>query len=207
MLNSEIVEQNAEGWCGLIQDQLGGIDAALWSGDSRQILTWANNNLRVSIWSLVTSQLSAFISSPKMLPPKGFAFSANKKFAALAERKEARDVIGIYYAGNEWKMVNSIDIDTFDMQDFKWINGDSAILVWDTSLEPQILIYSLATGNILTKHEPDCIGLGIKSLSLSHNKNLTAAGLYDGSIQLYNNITTTEVAQLQHFNQIDLNSP
>jgi len=41
-----------------------------------------------------------------MLPPKGIAFSQNSKFAALAERKDARDVVGIYYAGNDWKLVN-----------------------------------------------------------------------------------------------------
>ena len=41
-----------------------------------------------------------------MLPPKGLGFTENKKFAALAERKDAKDIIGIYYAGNEWKMMN-----------------------------------------------------------------------------------------------------
>jgi hypothetical protein len=55
---------------------------------------------------LVTSKLQGFISNPKMLPPKGLVFTENKKFAALAERKDAKDIIGIYYAGNEWKMIN-----------------------------------------------------------------------------------------------------
>ena len=43
-----------------------------------------------------------------MLPPKGLCFTENKKFAALAERKDAKDMIGIYYAGNEWKMMQTI---------------------------------------------------------------------------------------------------
>jgi hypothetical protein len=148
----------------------------MWSADSTQILTWANNNLRVSIWSLITSELTAYISSPKMLPPRGFEFSTNKKFVALAERKEARDVIGIYYAGNDWKMINLIDIDTFDMQDLKWVNGDSAILVWDVALESKIIIYSIATGDIISKYEPNTAGIGIKSLSISPSNNLSAAG-------------------------------
>jgi hypothetical protein len=50
-----------------------------------------------------------------MLPPKGLNFTENNKFAALAERKDAKDVVGIYYAGNDWKMVTSIDVDTFDL--------------------------------------------------------------------------------------------
>ena len=107
----------------------------MWSADSRQVLTWAENNLRISVWSLITSQLTAYISNPKLLPPKGINFSENKKFVAICERKDARDIVGIYYAGNDWKMVNQIDIDTSDMQDVKWTNGDSAILVWDTPME------------------------------------------------------------------------
>jgi WD40 repeat protein len=52
--NSKIVENHQEGWCATIYDRLGGIEAATWSPDSRQIITFSSNNLRVSIWSLIT---------------------------------------------------------------------------------------------------------------------------------------------------------
>lgn len=160
--NSEVVEGNIEGWVATITDQLGGIEAAMWAADSRQIMTWSENLLRISIWSLQTSNLQAFISSPKMLPPKGISFSSNSRFAAIAERKEARDVIGIYYAGLEWKMVQTIDVDTFDLQDVMWVNNDSAIMVYDSALDSKILIYGAGTGDLLNKFEPEVIGLGIK---------------------------------------------
>jgi len=143
----------------------------------------------VSIWSLVSSKLQGFISNPKMLPPKGMVFTENKKFAALAERKDGKDNIGIYYAGNEWKMINQIECDTFDLQDIKWINGDSAILVYDTALESKILVYSAATNDVLVRYEPDSLGLGIKSLQVSPNESIVAAGLHDANIVLYNNLT------------------
>jgi WD40 repeat protein len=152
-------------------------------------MTWATSNLRVSIWSLINQGLGAFISNPKMLPPKGIDFSENKKFCAIAERKDAKDIVGIYYAGNDWKMVNQLPVDTMDLQDIKWTSGDSAILTWDTALESKILIYSVATGNLLSRFEPDSIGLGIKNLSIAPSKNLFASGMYDGSIVLYNNLT------------------
>jgi hypothetical protein len=128
-----------------------------------------------------------------MLPPKGLAFTENKKFAALAERKDAKDVIGIYYAGNEWKMINQIEVDTFDLQEIKWINGDSAIMVYDTALECKILIYSAATTDLLVRYEPDAIGLGIKKLCVSTNDNIISAGLFDGTVVLYNNLTAQEI--------------
>ena len=139
------------------------------------------------------------------MPPKGIGFTENKKFAAVAERKEGRDVVGIYYAGNDWKMVNSLDVDTADLQDIKWSNGDSTILIWDTPLESRIFIYSVATGDLLYKFEPEIIGLGIKTLTVSPNKYLIAAGMFDGSIILYNNLTNQEIASLQHLSKIDLN--
>lgn len=160
-------------------DKVGGIEGACWAPDSRQIMTYASNNLRVSIWSLITQKLQGYISNPKMLPPKGLGFTENKKFAALAERKDAKDVIGIYYAGNEWKMMNTIEPDTFDLQDIKWIQGDSAILVLDVMLESKMLIYSAATSDLLVRYEPDSVGLGIKSMTLSPNQNILAAGLHD----------------------------
>lgn len=124
----------------------------------------------------------------------------------MLERKEARDIVGIYYAGNEWKMVNQLSLDTFDAQDIKWIHADSALLVWDTALESKILIHSAATGDVLTKFQPDVVGLGIKKLCVSNGaQHFIAAGLYDGSIVLYNNLTALEIASLQHVPRIDLN--
>jgi WD40 repeat protein len=49
------------------------------------------------------------------------------------------------------------------------------------------------------------VGLGIKSLTLSPNNSMIAAGLYDGRIFLYNNLTALEIASLSHLQKIDLN--
>ena len=50
------------------------------------------------------------------------------------------------------------------------------------------------------------VGLGIKKLSVSKGaQHFIAAGLYDGSIVLYNNLTALEIASLQHASRIDLN--
>ena len=86
-----------------------------WAPDSRQILTYSTNNLRISIWSLISQELISYIANYKLLPPKGIIFTNNMKFVALAEKKEGRDRIGLYYAGSQWKMINSFDVDTLDL--------------------------------------------------------------------------------------------
>lgn len=115
--------------------------------------------------------------------------------------------MSIYYAGKDWKLMHSFDVDTLDMQDIRWINYDSAIIVWDTALESKIFIYSVATGDLISKYEPDSACLGIKTLSIAPCQSLLAAGLYDGSIVLYNNLQAQEIASLQHLPHIDLNLP
>jgi len=46
-------------------------------------------------------------------------------------------------------------------------------------LESKMLIYSAATSDLLIRYEPDSVGLGIKTMTLSPNQNILAAGLHD----------------------------
>lgn len=96
----------------------------------------------------------AQIRSPKLIPPKGVSFTKNKKFMALAERRESKDWVAIYFTGNDWKLVNNFEVETFDLTDLMWCKEDTSILVYDTPLESRICIYSAMTGECLAKHNP-----------------------------------------------------
>lgn len=139
------------------------------------------------------------IRNPKLIPPKGVSFTKNKKFMALAERRENKDWVSIYYANNEWKLVNTFEVDTFDMVDLMWIKEDTSILVYDTPLEAKILVYSAMTGEALAKHNLNSIpGLGIKSVSISPNGIFMAAAFFDTKLRIFNAISQKEIATLDH---------
>jgi hypothetical protein len=87
-----------------------------------------------------------------MYPPKGISWSKNGKFVAIAERREFKDWISIYYGGADWKLVNTFECETLDLVDIMWTKEDSAILVYDTPLENKIIVYSAMTGEPLAKH-------------------------------------------------------
>ena len=70
------------------------------------IITSSEMQLRCSIWSLGEPGLVGTIKNPKHTLPKGFAFSTNGWFMAVAERKNHQDIVSIYYCGQDWKMVN-----------------------------------------------------------------------------------------------------
>mmetsp|Transcript_1486 Transcript_1486/g.1974 ORF Transcript_1486/g.1974 Transcript_1486/m.1974 type:complete len:129 (-) Transcript_1486:514-900(-) len=101
-------------------------------------------------------------------------------------------------------MLSQIEAETYDLQDVRFVNDDSAVLVWDVYLESKMLIYSLATGNLLTKFQPETVGLGIKRVSVSPDDKKIATGMFDTSIVLYNNTTAEEIASLSHLFKIDL---
>jgi hypothetical protein len=62
-------------------------------------------------------------------------------------------------------------------------------LAWDSYFESKIYIFSVATGDLLCKFEPEVIGLGIKKVSIAPTGSVIAAGLFDQGIALYNNIS------------------
>lgn len=65
---------------------------------------------------------------------------------ALSERRDLKDWVSIYYTASDWKLVNTFEVNTFDLADIKWCKKDSAILVWDTPLENKLFVYSALTG-------------------------------------------------------------
>lgn len=76
---------------------------AVWVPDSCQILTFSKLNIKATIYNL-TDNKQYIIKSPKSYE-NGFCFSNNKKFLAIAEKRENKDYIGIYYCLN-WRLVN-----------------------------------------------------------------------------------------------------
>lgn len=197
MSKSSVIEVrsiNEEDWFCKIEDNVNGILNAIWSPDSRSIITFSDFQLKASIYSLVTKNVS-HIRNPKYVD-KGITFSSDGKFMALAERREAKDFVGVYFCGN-WKLINHFQTDTFDLADIKWSPDDSVILVWDTILEYKLIMYCPATG-IIAQFRPYDSALGLKSLSFSENSLFLAIGSFDEKVRLLNCLTWKLIIELEH---------
>lgn len=217
-INPDAVESKRDGWACKIEEGVIGMVGQFWAPDSRQIVTISDFQLRATVWSLVEQKAIAYLKNPKLLPPKGYSVTKNKKFIAIAERKEAKDWVSIYHTGNEWKLIITFEVDTFDLADLMWCKEDSSILVQDSPLESRLSVYSAMTGDKLIEHKYSCapqsqppapgsIGLGIKSLSLSPNGLYLVAAFFESKMRLYNGISVKEIAGLDHMQVINLNLP
>lgn len=167
-----------------VSDSAVGIVAAHWVPDSRQIMTFSDMNLKLTIYNLITKEQS-IIKSPKS-HEKAWAFSSNKKFLAVAERREKKDYIGIYYCMN-WQLVNYFHASTFDLADIVWSPSDNFILVWDTCLAYRLVAYCPSKTQIF-KHEVGNNSLGVKTVKMSKKSEYLAQGTYDDKIKLYNTL-------------------
>ena len=164
-----------------------------------------DSQLRATVWSLKSMEPTAYIDSPKLLPPKGLDFSSNGKFMCILKKSvDAKNIIEIYFAGHDWKIMNAFDVpELWDPVDCKWVSNNTAIMVQDNPIESCFTIYNAMTGQVIQKHTPDShLGLGIRSLVTSPNHKKTACGLYDKNLVIYDNLFLHVVTELEHTNSI-----
>ena len=96
----------------------------------------------------------------------------------------------------------------YDAQDCKWVMHDTAILVQDSALEAQFIVYSAMTGAKIVCHQPNVnMGLGIRTLSHSPNQKLLACAIYDANLVIYNMSTLVQICELHHKSSIVRESP
>lgn len=96
-----------------IEDTQAGVSGIVWAPDSLQLLVFSELLYKVTIYNL-PEKTTCTIRSPKLNSSKGCVFSSNNKLMALLEKHDCKDTIGIYFCG-DWKLLNSIQLDSFDL--------------------------------------------------------------------------------------------
>ena len=185
-------------WYCSIDEGIQGMKYSLFSPDSLHILSICDHNIKLSIRSLVDKSL-LYINYPKF-SKKGLSFSSKGSFMALAERNDAKDLIGIYYT-NKWTCIKKFYTQTEDLQDVKWSYDNSVLLIPETPTLCILYIYS-PLGDLISKIELYQYKMGIKNLEISPNGHYICLGLYDQTLRIFNNISYTCVTIFEHDKEI-----
>jgi WD40 repeat protein len=189
--------ENPKWYCS-IDEGIQGMKYSLFSPDSFHILSICEYNIKLSIRSLLDKSLF-FIKFPKFAK-KGLSFSSKGNFMALAERRDAKDIIGVYYI-KKWICIKRFEVASEDLQDVKWSYDNSSLLIPDTPSLCKLLIYS-PVGDLIANIEIYQFKLGIKNLKISPNGHYICLGLYDQSLRIFNNISYTCVSIFNHNKEI-----
>ena len=187
-----------------IDEGIQGMSNALFSSNSTHVLSFNQNVSKLTIRSLLDKN-TLYISLPKF-SKKGLAFSSQGKgnFMALAERKDAKDIIGIYYVP-KWICLRRFPVETEDLQDIKWSFDNSSIIIVDSPSVCKLLIYNMF-GELINKIDIYQYKLGIKNYNISPNGHLYCLGLFDQTLRIYNSISYTCTAIFNH-DKDTLNDP
>eukprot|EP01147_Barroeca_monosierra_P008777 gene8777-1152_t len=175
-----------------------GLDSVRWSPDGRHVLTTAQFQLRITIWSLV-SQQTFYFKFPKHAGA-GLSFSGSGKYMSILEREAGHDFISVV-ACDRWHVVHRFPIETLDACDLAWSPNDHYISIWDSPLTYKLCVYTIS-GLLLKSYSAYTDALGIKTMSWSPSSQLLALGSYDQKIRLLNNITWGETLEFRHTSNV-----
>ncbi|KAG0604314.1 hypothetical protein M758_10G161700 [Ceratodon purpureus] len=181
-------------WTCKIDDGCAGICHARWSPDSRHILTTSDFQLRLTVWSLV-STACVHVPWPKH-GSRAVAFTRDGKFAAVATRRDCKDYINML-ACRGWEAMGTFGADTIDLTDLEWSPTDSNIAVWDSPLEYKVLVYS-PDGRCLFRYSAYDNALGLKTVAWSPCGQFLGCGSYDQVVRALNHLTFKPVVEFTH---------
>lgn len=180
-------------WRCKIDEGSAGLLAAHWTPDSRHILTTAEFQLRITLWSLSNKTVS-YIKYPKL--KSGFDFTSDGAFMALAERRDCKDFVSLFDC-EQWKLIRNFPVDTNDLAGLKWSPNDKVLCVWESSLDYRLLLYSIE-GQCLAAYSAYENALGIKTVVWSPTGQFLAVGSFDQKLRLLNHITWKPIVECSH---------
>ncbi|KAG0454083.1 hypothetical protein HPP92_025387 [Vanilla planifolia] len=181
-------------WTCKIDEGPAGIAYARWSPDSRHILTTSEFQLRLTVWSLL-STACIYVQWPKHTS-KGVSFTKDGKFAAICTRRDCKDYINLLSC-HSWEIMGTFAIDTIDCAGVEWSPDDSALVTWDSLLEYKVLIYS-PDGRCLFKYQAYESGLGVKTVTWSPCGQFLGVGSYDQTLRVLNHLTGKVFTEFMH---------
>ena len=63
------------------------------------------------------------------------------------------------------------------------------------------------TGELLAKHQPYGLGLGVKQVKVSPNQFFMTVAFFDTKVNVYNALSQKEIITLDHVPQVNLSQP
>lgn len=185
-------------WTCKIDEGSAGLNYAQWSPDGRHVLTTADFNLRITVWSLVNKSISyiRYVKNSKDC----LSFSDDGKYLALGECRKCRDCVSIF-AIDSWQLLKLFETDTDDLAGVKWSPDGRVLCVWEHCLWYKVLIYTM-DGRCLSTFKAYDWALGVKKIAWSPTSQFLAVGSYDQKVRILNHITWRSISEFAHVSNI-----
>jgi len=187
-----------------VSEGVGGLVYATFAPDGQHLITVADFQLHLSVWSLPDQTQRCFMN-PKLTSAQGFRFSQDGQFMAVAHRRECKDSVAVYStAKGRWAKLQHFTVATTDLEEIAWTADNDGIIVRDCPIQYRLLVYNPADGSLLARYCAYEHALGIKTLSYAKSSKLAAVGSFDQVCRILNTMTWKPIAECEHPNSIVL---
>lgn len=161
-------------WSCKIEEGTSGLKSAIWTPDSLHVLTRADFDIRLTVWSL-TSKAVAYIKHLSKAASNGISFSPDGRYMALAERRDCKDAVSIFDLSS-WSLVKHFPSSTRELGGVCWkpTCGEHVLVVWESFFFGFDLILYSVGGEILGRFTHDDFA---DSLVQKHRVTSLGAGM------------------------------
>jgi len=204
---AQVVSVEGGGFSAKVSEGVGGLVLALFAPDSRHVITVADFQLHFTIWSLQEEEGQKTFMHPKLGSRNGFVFSEDGAYLAVAHRRECKDSVSVYATtrGN-WERLNHFAVQSADLEEICWTPENDAIIIRDSPIVYQILVYNPADGSLVARYSAYENALGVKCMQYSSINKELAVGSFDGTCRFLDSRTWRLVRELNHPNAVPVKS-
>jgi hypothetical protein len=195
---ARVVSSSDSSFVCTVSEGSAGLRSARFAPDSRHLLCVTEHSARLSVWSLIHRELSAAISCPK-LPESTLCFSSDGRFMALVHRHDCSDIVAVYDTSS-WELASCFNVASSDLQQLHWSRSGS-LAIADSPIDGRLFVYSPLGEKLMETSSPED-SLGIRYLSFEAGSELLVAGGYDERARVFNTLTWSEVASLEHESKV-----
>ena len=194
-------------WKAKITEGPGGLVDIQFSPDSRHLISFADFNVKLTIWSMIEKR-TRYIKFPKSR--ECVKFSDDGKYLAVVERRDGRDCVSLFLC-EDWNVYHHFELDFHNTATgcaaLSWSPSSNAICIYSDSLEYQCHVYSIPSGQRLMAYNADrtTYGIGIRTVAWSPCGKLLAIGGGDSKLRLFNSINWAIILEVDICNQFTEN--
>lgn len=191
-------------WKAKITEGPGGLVDINFSPDSRHLISFADFNVKLTIWSLIEKR-TRYIKFPKSEDCVKFSHDGN--FLAVVERRDGKDCVSLFSC-DDWNVYHHFEVNfqntATGCAGLCWSPGSNLICLYSDHLEYECHVYSIPSGQRLLAYKADrnTYGIGVRNVVWSPCGKLLAIGGGDSKLRVFNSINWSLILELDVSNQL-----
>ncbi|TGZ79839.1 hypothetical protein EX30DRAFT_355516 [Ascodesmis nigricans] len=200
----QVLDVDDDKWSASIKHGFEGIKNVDFGRSCEEVIIFSDFQTKLTVWNLQARDGRRIeIPNPKFAT-KGYDYRPCTSHFALLSRSATQDIVSIHQ-NTTYRVSHCIVLPTLDAQGLRWSPCGRWLAVWESPVSSyKVLVYT-ADGHLYRTHQnPECDGLGVKTVEWSPIGDFLTVGGHDGKLCFLNNYTFSPVISMNHTRTVRL---